>query len=184
MKRKSRILLVAIPLMVVLLGIVVYDYGYRRVRSELAEREEALAVKSKVLAKYMTLIADRPAIEAGLAASLEARKAEESKIIGGQTLSVAAANLQGNIKVMITSRGGTISSERVEKPEEAGAFRVITVTLDAVLPDAAALVDVLYAVETQTPYLAVRELDARIRNFKEPRDLTVRIKVSGLTGGR
>jgi hypothetical protein len=57
------------------------------------------------------------------------------------------------------------------------------VTVDAVLPDTRALADTLYAIETQTPYLAVRELDARIRNFREPRDLTVKLKVSGLTGG-
>jgi hypothetical protein len=184
MKRRSRILVIAIPLMIVLLGAVLYDYGYLRVQSELADREEEVSVKSKILAKYMTLIADKPQLEARLAFLREARKAEDSKIIEGVTPSVAAASLQGTIKGMITSRGGSISSERVEKPEEAGKFRVITVTLDAVLPDTTALVDTLYAVETQTPYLVVRELDARIRNFREPRDLTVRLKVSGLTGGR
>ncbi len=85
---------------------------------------------------------------------------------------------------MITARGGSISSERVEKPEDAGTFKLITVTLGRRSSDTAALVEVLYAVETQTPYLVARELDARIRNFREPRDLTVRLKVSGLTGGR
>ncbi len=47
-------------LMFVLLGAVVYDQGYLRVQSELVDREEALAVKTKILAKYMALIADRP----------------------------------------------------------------------------------------------------------------------------
>ncbi len=88
------------------------------------------------------------------------------------------------MKEFITSRGGTISSERVEKLEEAGHFKIITVTIDAVLPDTRALGDTLFAIETQTPYLVVRELDTRIRNFREPRDLTIKLKVSGLTGGR
>jgi len=85
---------------------------------------------------------------------------------------------------MITARGGSVASERAEKPEEAGKFRIITVTMEVILPDTRALADTLYAIETQSPYLIVRELDIRIRAFKDPRDLTVKLKVSALTEGR
>jgi hypothetical protein len=183
MKRTSPILLIAIPFMIILFGAVIYQYGYQRVQSELIEREDAASVKSKTLKKYMALIADKPRIEAKLTALKEIRKAETAKLIEGQTPSVAAAALQSTVDVLITSRGGTISSERVEKLEEAGKFKIITVTVDAVLPDTRALGDTLNAIETQTPSLVVRELDARIRNFREPRDLMVKLKVSGLTGG-
>lgn len=183
MKRKSNIFLMAIPLLIILLGAVIYEYGYLRVRSELTEMEDASAIKASTLQKYMTVIADKPRVEAKLAAVREARKAENSKMIEGQTPSVAAAALQNTIGILITSRGGTISSERVEKLEEVGKFKIITVTVDAVLPDTRALADTLYAIEAQTPSLVVRELDTRIRNFREPRDLTVKLKVSGLTGG-
>jgi hypothetical protein len=183
MKPKSRILIIAVPLMIILFGAVAYEYGYMRVRSELTAMEDAAAVKMKTLQKYMSLIAEKPAIEARLAAQTDIRKAENSKIIEGQTPSVAAAALQSTVDVMITSRGGNVASERVEKLEPYGKFKIITVTIDAVLPDTRALGDILYAIETQTPYLVVRELDARIRNFREPKDLTVKLKVSGLTGG-
>jgi len=184
MKRKSKILLIAVPFMIILLGAVIYQYGYLRVQSELAVMEETASVKLKTLEKYINLIADKPRIEEKLAAVRETRKAENSKMIEGQTLSVAAATLQNSVKGMITARGGSISSDRVEKPEDAGKFKMITVTVDAVLPDTRALGDTLYAIETQTPYLVVRELDTRIRNFREPRDLMVKLKVSGLTGGK
>ena len=85
---------------------------------------------------------------------------------------------------MITARGGTISSERVEKPEDLGKFKVVSVSIDAVVPDPRALSDALYAMETQTPYLVIRELDSRVRNFTQPRDLMLRLKVSGITGGK
>ncbi len=97
---------------------------------------------------------------------------------------LAAATLQSTVKEVITSRGGSIASERVEKPEKSGNFQMITVTIDAILPDTRALGDTLLAIETQTPYLVVRELDTRIRNFRDPKDLTVKLKVSGLTEGR
>jgi hypothetical protein len=61
---------------------------------------------------------------------------------------------------------------------------MVTVTIDAILPDTRALGNTLLAIETQTPYLVVRELDVRIRNFRDPKDLTIKLKVSGLTGGR
>ncbi len=131
----------------------------------------------------MTLIAERPMIEKNLAALRERRKAENAKIIEGQTAPLAAATLQNTVKDVITSRGGSIASERVEKLENAGEFKMVTVTIDAILPDTRALGDTLLAIEAQTPYLVVRELDARIRNFRDPKDLTVKLKVSGLTGG-
>lgn len=184
MNRRSRFLAVIIPLFVILIAAAVYEYGYLGVRGELAEMEDAASVKLKTLTRYMTLIAERPTLEKNLTALREIRKAENGKIIEGQTAPLAAATLQNTVKEVITSRGGSIVSERVEKPESAGDFKMVTVTIDAILPDTRALGDALLAVETQTPYLVVRELDARIRNFRDPRDLTVKLRVSGLTGGR
>jgi len=184
MKRKSKVLVIAIPVMIVLLGAVVYQYGYLRVQTDLTAMEDTMSVKSKTLEKYMTLIAERPRIEERLNALRAARTAEYSKMIEGQTPSLAAAALQNTVKIMITARGGTISSERAEKSEDTGKFKMITITIDAVLPDTRTLSDTLYAIETQTPYLVVQELDTRIRNFREPRDLMVKLKVSGLTGGK
>lgn len=169
--------------MIVLSGAVVYEYGYLKVRQELSDLRSSVSDKAKILSKYKSLIAQKPQLEETLAARKETRRMESVRLIEGQTPSIAAASLQNVIKGMITSRGGTISSDRVEKMEETGKFKIISVTFDAVMPDTRALADTLYAVETQSPYLVVREMDVRIRNFKEPRELTVRLKVSGLTGG-
>ncbi len=184
MKRNSNILVIAIPLLIVLFGAVMYEYFYLGLQTELTEMEDAAAVKSKALKKYAALIAEKPRLEAQLAALKEGRKTDGSKLIEGQTAPLAAATLQSAVKEIITSRGGSISSERVEKPEDAGNFKMITVTIDAIVPDIRALGDTLHAIEAQTPYLVVREMDTRIRNFKEPRDLTVKLKVAALTGGR
>ncbi len=183
MKRNARLLFFAMPVMILLVAAVAYDYGYVKIRAELREREDAISVKERTLEKTMALIADKPGLEAKAAALAETRKAVRAKTIEGETPAIAAAALQGMLKAMIAARGGVISSDRVEKAEDAGKFKMITVTIDAVLPDTRARADALYAVETQTPYLIVRELDVRIRNLREPRDLMVKMKVSGLTGG-
>lgn len=184
MNRKSNLLSIAIPLVILLIGGVVYQYGYMGVQGELTEREDVTSVKLKTLTRYMTLIADRPTLEKNLTALREVRRMENAKVIEGQTTPLAAATLQNTVKEVITSRGGSIASERVEKPENAGDFKIVTVTIDAVLPDTRALGDTLLAIETQTPYLVVRDLDTRIRNFRDPKELTVKLKVSGLTEGR
>ena len=109
---------------------------------------------------------------------------DDSKLIEGQTLSLSAATLQENVKTIITGKGGTISSERVDKPEDLSGFKVITISIDSVLPDTRVLSDILYAIETRTPHFIVKEVDVRVRNFREPRELMVKLRVSALTIGR
>lgn len=180
---KNRTLKIAVPIMVLLLGLVAYQYGYLRVRSGIAEIRESQSIKTRTLEKYLSLIAERPQLEKRLAELREARKADDSKLIEGQTPSIAAATLQDVVKGIVMGRGGTISSERVGKPEDLGKFKIITVSIDVVLPDARALSDILYSIETRTPYLVVKEIDSRIRNYQNPKDLTIKLDVSALTGG-
>ena len=69
-------------------------------------------------------------------------------------------------------------------PKIWASSRSITVSIDAVLPDTAALSEILYSIETRTPYLIVKELDTRVRNPREPKDLMVKMDISALTGGK
>ena len=184
MEKRNRILVVALPLMVILLGLIAYDYGYLKIRAELSSMKEMEALKTKALSKYVTLIAEKPQLEKQLGILKEKRKVDDSKLIEGQTLSLSAATLQENVKTIITGRGGTISSERVDKPEDLGGFKVITISIDSVLPDTRVLSDVLYAIETRTPHFIVKEVDARVRNFREPRELMVKLRISALTIGK
>jgi hypothetical protein len=141
-------------------------------------------MKTKTLEKYVTLISEKPALEKQLASLKETRKDDDSKLIEGQTLSLAGASLQDTVKDIVTRSGGTISSERIGKPEDLGKFKVITASVDTVLPDPRALRDILYSIETRTPYLTVKELDVRIRNYRDPRELVVKLDVSALTSAR
>ncbi|OPY83067.1 MAG: General secretion pathway protein M [Syntrophorhabdus sp. PtaU1.Bin153] len=181
MAKKSNILAIAIPLILVLLGFVAYDYGYLRLQAEMNSMREMERLKTRTLSQYVTLIAEKPQFENKLASIKEKRKADQLKLIEGKTLSLAAATLQENVKAIITGRGGTVSSERVEKPEDLGSFKVITIAIDSVLPDMRALTEILYTIETRTPSLYVNELDTRVRNLREPRELMVKLKISALT---
>jgi hypothetical protein len=184
MPQKNRILIIAIPLLVLLVCLTAYEYGYRRVEAEMTVAQEKGYVKQKTLEKYVSTIAKKSQLEAYLIELKEKRKAENTKVIEGQTPSIAAASLQNTVKTMITARGGTISSNSVEKPEDLQKFKMIGVTVDAVFPDIRALCDTLIAIEAQVPYLAVREMDLRIMNYKDPKDLAVKLKISAITEGK
>ena len=180
----NKTLFFAVPLMIILVLLFVYQYGYLGIRAETASVKEEQDIKVKLLQKYMTLIAEKPLIEKQIISLKAERKSEDSKLIEGQTPSLAAATLQEIIKGIIVEKRGTISSERVGKPEDLGKFKVITVSIDAALPDTAALSEILYSIETRTPYLIVNELDTRVRNLRGPKDLMVKMDISALTGGK
>jgi hypothetical protein len=185
MKSKNKLLVAAIPVIIILAGFVVYLYWYQPIKIEMSSmKEEKEPLKIKMLGKDINLIAERPDLEKQLEGLKEERKTDNSKIIEAQTLSIAAATLQETIKALITGRGGSITSERVEKPDNLGNFKVINVSIDAILPDTRALSDLLYGVETRTPYLIIKEVDTRVRNFRDPKELMVKIRVSALTGGQ
>jgi hypothetical protein len=184
MTERNRTLILAVPVMIVLLVLIAYQYGYLRVKDEIASVRESEMVKTRTLEKYVNLIAEKPALEKKLADLRDRRKADDSKIVDAQTLSLSAANVQDTVKGIITGKGGSISSERVEKPDDLGKFKVINVTIDAIVPDARSLTDILYGIETRTPYLVIRELDGRVRNFRDPRELMVKFRIQALTGSK
>jgi hypothetical protein len=183
-KSKSKLSRVALPVIVVLALLVAYQYVYMAVSSEIASLRERQAARMGTLERYVNLIAERPALEKKLEALRERRVTEASKIIEAQTLSIAAATLETIVKGSITGTGGSIASERVEKPEDLGKLKVVNVSVDAVLPDTRALSDVLFTLESHTPYIVIKEMDTRVRNFRDPRELMVKLRIAALTGGK
>jgi len=182
--KKSRTLILTVPLMIILSAFLLYEYFYVRIQEDVASIKEGEEIKTKTLEKYISLIAEKPELEKQLDALKEERKAEETKLVEGQTLSLAAASLQEMVKDTITRSGAAITSERVQKPEDLDAFKVIGVSIDTVVPDTRSLSDILYAIETRTPYLTIKDLDIRIRNYRDPREQVVKIEVNALTSSR
>jgi general secretion pathway protein M len=182
--KKSKTLVIAIPLMVILSGILLYQYVYVGIQTEVASIKESQSIKTTTLEKYMALIAKKPELEKELASLKDERKAEDSKLIEGQTISLASATLQDMVKDAVTRSGGTISSERIAKSEDFGKFKTIGVSIDIALPDTRGLRDILYALETQTPYLTIKDVDIRVRNYRDPREQIVKLDVSALTASR
>jgi hypothetical protein len=184
MESKSKIIKFALPVIVVLFGLVAYQYGYVRIKAEMVSIREMQVMKNKTLVKYITIIAEKPLLESKLTSLKERRKTDDSKIIEGQTITLSANTLEDIVKGIITGRGGSIASERVEKPDDLDKFKIVNASIDLFLPDTQALSDIIYSIETRTPYIVIRELDVRVRNIKEPKELMVKLRIAALTGGK
>ena len=182
MKRKSKLLMISIPIIIILAGFMVYEYGIVNLYQQAEDLKDQHDTKMKMLKKYEALLAQKPSLEKQIVELKETRKNEESKMMAAQTIAIASANLQNAVKDIITGRNGVINSEKVEKTEETGKFKIISVAVDAVFPDIRALSDTLLTIETQTPYLVVKEVDVRVRNQTNPKELIVKLKVAALAG--
>jgi hypothetical protein len=186
---KSKNLWITIPLVIVLCLLVAYQYGIKTIRSERDAVQESLSVQTELLKKYNALIAQKPAFEKRLKALKETRQSYGPRLVVGMTPPLAAARLQEAIKAAVTNRDGTVSSERVEKPEDRGNFQIISVSIDAVVPDTKALSDILYAIETSTPSLVIKKLDIRKKSSRRKKktgvssQLTVKLTVQSITKG-
>lgn len=178
--RRSKLLYIAAPVIVFLACLLAYQ-RYAAVRRDLASVKEEQALRERMLKKYVAIIAERPDLEKTAAEVKELRKSGDTNLMEGQTLAIVAASLQDMVRSIVTSHGGNIVSERVGKTEDRDAFKVINVTIDTVLPDVRALSDVLYAIESRTPHLIVKDLDVRVRNLRTPKDLSVKLDITALT---
>ena len=117
MKRKSKLLIISIPLIIILAVGVIYEYGVMGIREEVSSINDLKLSKIKTLRKYTEAIAQKTNLEKQILVLKDTRKSEDAKIMAAQTPAIAAANLQDSVKGIIAGRGGTINSERVEKPE-------------------------------------------------------------------
>jgi hypothetical protein len=188
---RSRTLAIAMPFLIILSGLVLYQQGYKRIKTEIDAIRDEKELKSELLNKYSSLISERPLLEKKLALLKEKRQADSTKLIEASSPSIASATLQKEVKEIILGSGGTIKSERAKKTEEFGGFKMITISIDAEMPDPGVLSSILYYIETRTPYFVVKELDMRVprvtgrrRKGRNPGKMTVKFDVSALSTGK
>jgi ACT domain-containing protein len=183
MARNSRKLLIAIPVLALLGVLLLYQYGYLALRSEIGEIRGARERKLRLLTRQMSLISRKANLETERESLIKVRKAVEVRLIDGTTAALAGELMRQNAKAIITGKGGTVVSDTMEKAQEAGKFSVVSAVFDVAFPDIKAFSDALCAVEA-SPDLVIRELDARIKDHGDPKDFIVRFQIAALTAGK
>jgi general secretion pathway protein M len=107
------------------------------------------------LSVYRAEIASKPALEAALN-DLNRKGASVPGVVEGDSVALAQAALQSQIKALVEANGGTLRSVQMLPVTSQGGFDVIAVQCDLSVPQAR-LQDLAYAVASHAPYLFVDE---------------------------
>jgi len=123
--------------------------------------DDALASSSKRLETYRRVAAQAPEYRKALEAMRE--KDARRFFLKNTAANLAGAELQELVRAAIEGNGGRISTSQNQSPRDDGRFKQIGVTVQffATTPN---LQKILYAIETQQPYLLVDNLTLRPLN--------------------
>jgi hypothetical protein len=167
--------------MIVLLAMTIYEYGYKPLEAEIQMARQLRDSKTETLKKYLGIIAEIPQLEKELSRLDEEKRQQGQYLVQGQTQTVAASTIQDMVSSVITSRGGNTQSQRIDKPTKSGKFNIINIHFGAIVPDIKALTDILLALQANKPTIVIKEIDLRLQNFRDPRQLFVHMTVTAMT---
>jgi hypothetical protein len=132
-----------------LIGLLVVAPVVAAFSAQSAESDDAL----RQLGVYRAEIASKPALEAALN-DLNRKGASVPGVVEGESVALAQAQMQSQIKSLVEASGGTLRSTQALPVTSQGGFDVIAIQCDLSIPQAR-LKDLAYAVGAHAPYLFV-----------------------------
>jgi general secretion pathway protein M len=141
--------------LVVVLTIVI---GVPVVESFIDQNDE-IAQSKAMLARLRAQIAARPQLEKELAA-IDRQGAATASLLKGDSAALAAANMQDVVKTLVERHGGQVRSVQNLPSALVSGLERIQVQYELSLP-LGSLPGITYALETNTPYLFLNNMDIR-----------------------
>lgn len=149
---------VALLLLMVPIAVLQLFIGSPLINSFVDSRE-SIAKSQATLEQLRHLASSRQEVEARLQ-EFKARHKSEGSLLKAQSVELAGAALQSHLRQLLEANGAELDSMQLLPVREEEGFRRISVsfsfraTMNSLQP-------VLYAVETQVPYLFVQKLELR-----------------------
>lgn len=141
--------------------------------------QEEIPVKVKLLEKYQKFVAGKDQAESGLKQAQRAANQCKMMFLTGSTPPLAAANLQDILKTLSSKNAIKIHSEKVLDSKTFDYFEQIPVQVDFT-SSVRNLTNFIYDIETYKKSLSVTDLNIRVTNRRNPKDVRATIVVAGL----
>ena len=122
--------------------------------------QEQLDSQPGLLTKNLRYLGQKEAMLAGLESAREQIKAQEPKLLTGDTASVSASDLQETVQAMATREGTQVITTRVLNPEPAGSFSKIGIQLE-IGGQIQQLASLIRGIETSPKLLLIDEINVR-----------------------
>ncbi len=144
-----------------------YEFVFAPLSGRFAEYRESIAQSRELYVKYQQIAAGQTELETQLDA-LKRRERAEGGYLEGASETLAAAGLQNRLKSLFARAGGALKSLQIlpAKPEEAFLRITVRAQLSA---DTNALRQILHALEADTPFLFVENVDLRKKKQRRRR---------------
>lgn len=126
MEKRSRLTVFAVPVIIVLFALIAYEYGYQQVRADMVSIREMQMTKVKTLEKYISVIAEKPALESKLASLQEKRKATIQSSYKGKRLPLPPTPLRTRSRGSSQGEAEQYPANGLKSPKTWGISRLST----------------------------------------------------------
>ncbi len=155
---RSRALALAVLFVAIFLGLAVLLAPFLLLHRHY---NDAIDSAQERLDRYRGISAQGP----GLQKALDALRDKQGRrfFLKNTAANLAGAELQDLVRAAVENNGGRITTVQITAPRDDGRFRLIGVNLQ-LFATTANLQKILYAIETQQPYLVIDNLTVRPLN--------------------
>lgn len=122
--------------------------------------KQQLESQPQLLAKNRRYLGQREAMLAALEAARADVKAQEPKLLTGDTPSVSASDLQETVQALATREGTQVITTRVLNPESTGSFSKIAIQME-IGGQIQQVANLIKGVETSPKLLVIDEVNVR-----------------------
>ncbi len=161
-----------------------YTFGVVPLVEAKKKADEEIAVKQKILLKYVEVLGNRKVIEEALDRTQKQNEEIQKKLLPGETPQLGAANLQEVVKRLSDKNGINLRSFRFLEPKETGFYRKISMQIELnPLNSMMRLAQFLYDIEHQEKELMISEMDLLVFNPRLPNNIQGHLVISGFMKG-
>jgi hypothetical protein len=122
--------------------------------------KQQLENQPQLLTKNLRYLGQKESMLAGLEGAREQIKAQEPKLLSGDTPSMSASDLQETVQAMAAREGTQVITTRVLNPEPAGSFSKIGIQLE-IGAQIQQLAGLIRGIETSPKLLMIEEINVR-----------------------
>lgn len=141
--------------------------------------EEEILLKRKILAQYNEILLNRPQVEMNLEKTKKQIEEINKKLISGDTLQLAAANLQDMVKKIAEKNFLSLRSFRILEPKDIGPFRQVSLQIEFLPTNSMLnLSHFITDLENQEKLIIISDMDLLIINPRMPNALQGSLMVS------
>ena len=143
-------------------------------------REQDIEDNERLIRKYTIAMQDNAKPE-GADADIKARLQKvEQGLFKGKTIQLAAADIQRIVDSSARNSNLTIRTVRVLQTEEVDSF--VSIPIQVIFEsDLTLLSKFISSIENDKKLLTIPDLQIRVKNRRQPREITVTMKIAGYT---